>query len=452
MTRLFGTDGVRGRVNVWPMTAEGALRLAMAASLLLHRTHERPLVVMGKDTRLSGYMLEPALVAGFTSMGVDVVLVGPVPTPGVAWLTQSMRADLGVMISASHNPYPDNGLKFFGADGFKLSDQAERQIEDWVAQDMQPFLSPPATMGRVKRLDDGLARYGESVKMSLPRSLRFHGLKVVVDAANGAAYKIAPQVLWELGAEVISLGVTPSGLNINEQCGALHTDSLATKVLETGADAGIALDGDADRLIMVDEQGKTIDGDQLLAVLTRRALEEQTLSGQGIAATVMSNMGLEIWLKSKDLELYRTQVGDRHVLEMMRTHSLNIGGEQSGHLILRDFATTGDGLLAALKILGCLVGQNQPLSNLAHIFEPFPQRLVNIACPNARVLEDTRIQTAVNHAKGRLGARGRILLRPSGTEPKIRLMIEGEDTALLDTLIEELSHTIHQTLKVAEAI
>ena len=370
MRKYFGTDGIRGKANTHPMTAEVALKVAMAAGLMFRNGHHRSRVVIGKDTRLSGYMLENAMVAGFTSVGLEVFLLGPMPTPAVAMLTRSLRADLGVMISASHNPFADNGIKFFGPDGFKLSDEIELEIERLVDSDLTPRLASADQLGRAKRIDGVHDRYIEFAKRTLPRDMSLEGLRIVVDCANGAAYKVAPAVLWELGAEVISIGVNPDGYNINQDCGSTSTDALARKVHEVRADIGIALDGDADRVIIVDERGQVVDGDQLMATVAESWHAAGKLSGPGIVATVMSNLGLERFLGTRGLELARTKVGDRYVVEHMRAHGFNVGGEQSGHLVLSDFATTGDGLIAALQILACVREQDRPVSEVCAKFVP----------------------------------------------------------------------------------
>jgi phosphoglucosamine mutase len=440
VAKIFGTDGVRGLVNHYPMTPEGAMRLGMATSVVLNQGTHQHVVVIGKDTRLSGYMLEGALISGFTAMGFDVVLLGPVPTPAVAWLVRSLRADLGVMISASHNPAHDNGIKLFAFDGFKLQDAMEHAIETMMGTDIP--LVTPNTIGRARRLDDGLARYGEAVKARLHRGIRFHGLKVVVDCAHGAAYKIAPQVLWELGAEVISINVTPNGLNINDNSGAMHPKTLQDAVLAHRADAGIAFDGDADRLIMVDEQGRIIDGDQLLALFAYHGIKEGWLKSGGIAVTVMSNLGLEHYIHRLGLQCYRTQVGDRYVIESMRQHGLNLGGEQSGHLIIGDDATTGDGLLAAVHVLSILIKEQQPLSTITQLFTHMPQRQRAVSCLDKTVLGLPTVQDAVANAAALLKGRGRVLVRPSGTESKIRLMAEGDDVLLLDHVLDTIEKTL----------
>ncbi len=444
--KLFGTDGVRGQANVEPMTAETAMKIGMAAGHCFARGDHRHSVVIGKDTRLSGYMLEPALTAGFISMGMDVVLLGPLPTPAVAMLTRSLRASLGVMISASHNPFEDNGIKLFGPDGFKLSDETELAIEKSVAGSMESALVPSARLGRARRLDDAVGRYIEYVKSTFPRGLRLDGLKIVVDCANGAAYKAAPAVLWELGATVIPIGVAPDGLNINRDCGSLHTDALCSQVVMHGADLGIALDGDADRVVMCDEHGRLLDGDQLLGSAAAFLHQSGALKSGGVVATVMSNLGLERYLSGLGLHLQRTQVGDRYVVEKMRADGYNIGGEQSGHIILSDYSTTGDGLIAALQILAVLVGADRPASSVVRCFTPMPQVLRNIRVsqPAETVLSDARVVKAVSGAESDLGSAGRILIRKSGTEPLIRVMAEGEDEARVSAAVELIIETIRR--------
>ncbi|MCU4159547.1 phosphoglucosamine mutase [Acidiphilium sp. AL] len=436
--RLFGTDGIRGRANVAPMTAETALRLGQAAGLLFTRGDHRHRVIIGKDTRLSGYMLEPALTAGFIGAGMDVTLAGPLPTPAIAMLTRSLRADLGVVISASHNPFEDNGIKLFGPDGAKLSDATEAEIEALMAEDIGDRLAAAASLGRAMRLVDAGGRYVESAKSSLPRGLRLDGLRVVLDCANGAAYKVAPAALWELGAEVIPLGVEPDGFNINQGCGSTVPAHLSAAVLEHRADLGIALDGDADRVILADEHGTIIDGDQVLALIARSFLAEDRLAGPGVVATVMSNLGLERYLAGIGLALHRTPVGDRYVAETMRAHGLNLGGEQSGHVILSDFATTGDGLIAALQVLAVLVREGRPASAVCRLFEPLPQLLRNVRYAGATPLQAPPVLAAMTEAEARLAGTGRLLIRASGTEPLIRVMAEGEDERLIAEIVEGL--------------
>jgi len=438
MTRkLFGTDGMRGEANVAPITADIALRVAQAAGAQFTRGAHRHQVVLGKDTRLSGYMLEPALTAGFTSVGMDVTLLGPVPTPAVGMLTRSLRADLGVMISASHNPFEDNGIKLFGPDGFKLSDEVERAIEARVDGDGAQDLAPAGELGRARRLDDALGRCIEFVKSAFPRTLRLDGLKIVVDCSNGAAYKVAPSVLYELGADVIAIGVSPDGFNINRDCGATAPAALQTRVVEEGADLGIALDGDADRVILADERGALVDGDQVMALIAQAWRDAGCLAKAGVVATVMSNLGLETHLKSLGLGLERTPVGDRYVLEHMRRHGFNLGGEQSGHIILTDYATTGDGLIAALQVLAVLVGGGRSASDVLQVFTPFPQLLRNVRCP-ATVLDHGEVRSAIAAGEAELGARGRLVIRPSGTEPVVRVMAEGEDPDRVARVVETI--------------
>ncbi len=442
--RLFGTDGVRGTANSFPITAEAALKLGAAAGRYFRRDGQNGhRVVIGKDTRRSCYMLENALSAGLISTGMNVLLLGPVPTPAVGYLTRSMRADLGIMISASHNPHHDNGIKFFGPDGFKLSDQAEAGIEALFHNGLHP--APPDEIGRAKRLDDGLGRYIEYAKTTFPRRKTLSGLKVVVDCANGAAYKAAPEVLWELGAEVVPMAVKPDGFNINRDCGSTHPQAAAALVRETGADLGIALDGDADRLILIDEQGTVADGDQIMALFARRWAQAGRLQDGTLVATVMSNLGLEHFLTGHGLRLERTRVGDRHVVERMRSGGWNLGGEQSGHIVMTDHATTGDGLIAALQFLAAMVETGQPASRLARNFAPVPQRLENIRCTSASAsLAQPVVKAVIADQTARLGTRGRLLIRPSGTEPLIRVMVEAEDEALLDDVLGTVAGTIRE--------
>jgi phosphoglucosamine mutase len=447
MTRkLFGTDGIRGTANLDPMTAEMALKLGMAAGRHFTRGDHRHMVVIGKDTRLSGYLLEPALTAGFIAVGMDVVLLGPLPTPAVAMLTRSLRADLGVMISASHNAYQDNGIKLFGPDGFKLSDEDEIEIEHKMFNSLESYRVGSDHLGKAKRLDDAAGRYIEYAKGSFPRGLRLDGLKIVVDCANGAAYKVAPTVLWELGAEVIPVAVTPDGFNINKDCGSLHTQTLQTQVVAHGAHLGIALDGDADRLVLCDEKGTVIDGDQVMGLIGLTLAKAGQLKGGGIVATVMSNMGLEKHLAAQGLELHRTSVGDRYVLERMRRDGFNVGGEQSGHIILSDHSTTGDGLVAALQVLAALVESGKSASQMLHLFDPFPQVLKNVRVigkPEA-VLELDAVKAAIAAGEDRLNGIGRVLIRKSGTEPLIRVMAEGEDKELVNNVVDDIIATITQ--------
>jgi phosphoglucosamine mutase len=445
MTRkLFGTDGIRGTANAEPMTAETALRVAMAAGARFRRGEHRHLVVIGKDTRLSGYMLEPALTAGFIAMGMDVVMSGPLPTPAVAMLTRSLRADLGVMISASHNPFEDNGIKLFGPDGYKLSDEIEREIEAEIASGSAPRAAP-VHLGRAKRLDDAGGRYIEFIKASLPRRLRrLDGMKIVVDCANGAAYKAAPALLYELGAEVVPLAVTPDGLNINKGCGTQAPSAMQQAVVAHGADIGLALDGDADRLLVADEHGTLLDGDQLMALIAGQLQGAGRLQGGGLVATVMSNLGLERHLEGRGLALYRTAVGDRYVVERMRQLGCNIGGEQSGHIILSDHSTTGDGLVAALQVLAALVERQVPASVACSVFAPIPQLLKNVryGAGAGAPLDAAPVKTAIAEGERRLGSAGRLLIRKSGTEPVIRVMAEGEDEALIAEIVDEICAAI----------
>ncbi len=440
--RLFGTDGIRGKANQAPMDAATALRLGQAAGQYFNRGTHRHRVVIGKDTRLSGYMLEPALTAGFVGAGMDVVLVGPMPTPAIALLTRSLRADLGVMVSASHNPFEDNGIKLFGPDGLKLSDAQEAEIEALMAGDLSGSQVAPARLGRASRLEDAPGRYIEAAKQSFPRRLTLEGLRIVVDCAHGAAYRVAPTVLWELGAEVVSIGVAPDGFNINQGVGSTAPGQLATLVRERRADIGIALDGDADRLVLVDEAGTLIDGDQILALIAGSWQAESRLRGGAVVATVMSNMGLERHLRAIGLDLLRTAVGDRYVGERMRDAGCNLGGEQSGHVIMADFATTGDGLIAALQVLSVLVQEGRPASEVCRRFTPLPQRLVNVRFAGASPLKDAGVQREIAAFEERLGSRGRILIRASGTEPLIRVMAEAEDEALVTETVESLAATI----------
>jgi len=436
--RLFGTDGIRGTANSDPMTAETAMKLGQAAGLLFTRGAHRHRVLIGKDTRLSGYMIEPALVAGFIGAGMDVVLVGPLPTPAIAMLTHSLRADLGVMISASHNPFEDNGIKLFGPDGFKLSDGTEAEIEALMGSDLAGRLAQPSRLGRASRLEDAAGRYIEAAKASFPRGMRLDGLRLAVDCANGAAYKVAPAVLWELGAEVIEIGVQPDGFNINRGCGSTMPQLLCEEVRRSGAHLGMALDGDADRLILADETGAMVDGDQILALIARTWSESGRLVGGGVVATVMSNLGLERYLGGRGLRLERTKVGDRYVAERMRAGGFNVGGEQSGHMILSDYATTGDGLLAGLQVLAVLVEQGRPASEVMQVFTPMPQRLRNVRFTGPSPLQAATVRAAMRDAEAMLDGTGRLLIRESGTEPVIRVMAEGEDPALIERIVSEL--------------
>ena len=447
MTReLFGTDGVRGTANTYPMTAEMALKIGAAVgryfrkdSSVAHR------VVIGKDTRLSGYMFESALTAGLTSTGMNVLLLGPIPTPAVGLLTTSMRADLGVMISASHNPAVDNGIKFFGPDGFKLSDEAELEIEALVQAGVEPAQS--RNIGRAKRIDDGLFRYIERVKSTFPNGMRLDGIKVVIDCAHGAAYKAAPEVLWELGAEVITVGTSPNGFNINQNCGSTQPRVAAEAVLSNGADLGICLDGDADRVLLIDETGAVADGDQIMALLASRWAREGRLKGNSLVATVMSNLGLEQFLGGEGIGLERTNVGDRYVVERMRSGGFNLGGEQSGHIVMTDYATTGDGLMAALQFLAALVQSGLRASELANVFEPVPQLLKNVRFEKGQTpLDDESVQTEILRVESALAGRGRLLIRKSGTEPLVRVMAECEDEGLLHQSVDAIVSAVEAVL------
>ena len=436
MTRkYFGTDGIRGLTNTAPMTAATAMKVGQAAGTRFLRGSHKHRVVIAKDTRLSGYMMESALTAGFTSVGMDVIQCGPIPTPAVAMLTRSLRADLGVMISASHNAYQDNGIKLFGPDGYKLSDADEAEIEAMIDADVA--LAEPRAIGRARRIEDARGRYIHFAKATFPEDMRLDGLKIVIDCAHGAAYAVAPEALWELGAEVDAIGIKPNGFNINDQIGSTHPKALQMRVLESGADIGIALDGDADRLIVVDEKGQIIDGDQLMALVTGRAQDAGTLRGSGLVATVMSNLGLERWLAGRGLALHRAGVGDRYVLEMMRAGGFNIGGEQSGHLILTDHSTTGDGLVAALQVLAALVASGKPASELLHLFDPVPQLLKSVRFTGTP-LEDARVKAVIADGEARLNGNGRLLIRKSGTEPVIRVMAEGDDKMLVKAVVEDI--------------
>lgn len=444
MRKFFGTDGIRGLTNQIPMTVEVAMRVGMAAGAHFLRGAHKHRVVIGKDTRLSGYMLENALVAGFTSVGMDVVQVGPMPTPAIAMLTRSMRADLGVMLSASHNPYYDNGIKLFGPDGYKLSDADEAAIELLLAS--EPKLAEPAQIGRAKRIDDARGRYIHAVKQSLPESVRLDGLKIVLDCANGAAYNSAPTVFWELGADVVAIGVTPNGININDKCGSTSPGLLQETVVASGADIGIALDGDADRLIVVDEKGAIVDGDQIMATIGASWARQGRLKGGGVVATVMSNLGLERFLQGQGLTLERTKVGDRYVLERMKTGGFNVGGEQSGHMILSDHATTGDGTLAGLQLLAELVASGKPASELLHQFDPVPQLLKNVRFAGGAPLEDARVQAAIAEGEAALAGRGRLVIRASGTEPLIRVMAEGDDASQVESVVDSICDAVRKAV------
>ncbi len=442
--RYFGTDGIRGRAN-GVITPDLALRVGQAAGVVFRRGDHRHRVVIGKDTRLSGYMIETALVAGFTSMGMDVLMLGPVPTPAVAMLTRSMRADLGVMISASHNAYEDNGIKLFGPDGFKLSDDVEIEIETLIDSDLQSKLSQSADLGRAKRIDDVRARYIEFAKRTLPRHVSLEGLRIVVDCANGAAYRIAPDALWELGAEVFKLGVEPDGFNINRDVGSTAPAALVARVREVRADIGIALDGDADRVLIVDEKGQTVDGDQLMAVIAESWARTGQLAKPGVVATIMSNLGLERFLSGLGLTLERTAVGDRYVLEHMRQHGYNVGGEQSGHVILSDYSTTGDGLVAALQLLAVVREEDRPVSDVCRRFEPLPQILKNVRYDAAKPVTEARISGVIEEQRRALGAGGRLIVRPSGTEPVIRVMGEGDDRDTVEKAVDSVCEAIRAT-------
>jgi phosphoglucosamine mutase len=441
--RYFGTDGIRGRANAHPMTPDVAMRVGMAVGLHYRNSH-RQRVVIGKDTRLSGYMIENALVAGFTAVGVDVFLLGPIPTPAVAMLTRSLRADYGVMISASHNPYDDNGIKLFGPDAYKLSDAVEAEIETLIDSDLSKRLANGDQLGRAKRVDGALERYLEAAKRTLPRQMSFEGLRVVVDCANGAAYKAAPMALQELGAEVIALGVGPDGFNINRDVGSTAPKAVAAKVLEMRADLGIALDGDADRVVLVDEKGRVIDGDQLMAVVADYWREEDRLAGGGVVATVMSNLGLERHLAGSGLRLARTPVGDRYVSEHMREHGYNVGGEQSGHIILSDFTTTGDGLIAALQVLAVIRRDGRPASEVCHRFDPVPQVMKNFRYKGGQPLENEAVRRVIDEAKLKLNGCGRLVIRASGTEPVIRVMGEGDNADLVESVVNDIVDVLGQ--------
>ncbi len=442
MGKLFGTDGIRGTANSEPVTAETALAVAKAAGLEFQRGEHRHLVVIGKDTRLSGYLLEPALTAGFISVGMDVVLFGPLPTPAVAMLTRSLRADLGVVISASHNPYQDNGIKLFGPDGYKLSDEVERAIEARIDNGTEGGLAPPERLGQAQRLDDALGRYIEFVKSSFPRGLRLDGLKIVVDCANGAAYRVAPTVLYELGAEVVPVAVEPDGFNINLDCGATTPRVVQEAVVEHGADLGIALDGDADRVLLADERGRLVDGDQVLALVAGSWHEAGRLRGGGVVGTAMSNLGLERYIEGLGLEFVRTPVGDRYVVERMREGGYNVGGEQSGHIVLSDYTTTGDGLVAALQVLAVLVQNGARASEITRVFDPLPQVLKNVRLKGAAPLDNERVRRAIEDGERALGAQGRLLVRKSGTEPLVRVMGEGEDEKAVGEVVDSIARTI----------
>jgi phosphoglucosamine mutase len=448
--RYFGTDGIRGLSNRHPMTSEVALRVGMAAGKVFQSGTHRHRVVIGKDTRLSGYMLEAALMSGFTAVGMDVFLLGPMPTPAVAMLTRSLRADLGVMISASHNRFDDNGIKLFDPDGYKLSDEMEKAIEELIDSDTAELLAAPERIGRATRVESAQERYIEFAKRTLPKNLRLDGIRIVIDCAHGAGYKVAPEALWELGAEVVKIGVDPNGRNINHKCGSTAPDALVEKVREVRADIGIALDGDADRVVIVDEKGQIVDGDQLMAVIADSWNRRGKLAAGGIVATVMSNLGLERYLKSIGLSLARTPVGDRYVVEHMRKHGYNVGGEQSGHIVLSDFTTTGDGLVSALQVLACVVSTGKPVSEVCRRFDPLPQVLQNVRYADGQPLEDTSVRAAIEGAKARLGAAGgRLVIRPSGTEPVIRVMAEGDDERLVSSVVGEIVAAVRKAAQAA---
>ena len=439
MTRkYFGTDGVRGRANTGAMTPDIVMKIGMAAGQLHRRGGHRHRVVIGKDTRLSGYMIEQALTAGLLAAGMDVFLFGPTPTPAVAMLTRSMRADLGVMISASHNPYYDNGIKFFGPDGYKLSDEQELKIEALVDDSSNITLAGSDNIGRAKRVDDAKARYIEFAKRTYGGDAGLEGLRIVIDTANGAAYQTAPPALWELGAEIIQIGDEPNGTNINDKCGSTHPETMCQRVRETRADIGIALDGDADRLIICDENGRVIDGDQIMALIASSWAKRGILKGGGLVATIMSNLGLERFMESQNLTLARTKVGDRYVVEHMREHGFNLGGEQSGHIVMSDYATTGDGLLAALQVLTEVVRQGKPVSEVCNVFTPFPQLLKNVKFSGGAPLENKIVKAAIKDAEVQLGKTGRLVIRPSGTEPLIRVMAEGQDEPMVRRIVDDL--------------
>ena len=441
--RYFGTDGIRGRANAHPMTAEVALRVGLAAGkLFMSHDDRRHLVVIGKDTRLSGYTIEPALVAGFASVGMDVLTFGPLPTPGVAMMTRSMRADLGVMISASHNSYTDNGIKLFGPDGYKLSDEIELKIEAMMDEGLGEGLAAPDQLGRVKRIDDAPPRYIEIAKRAFPKRLSLKGLRVAIDCANGAGYRVAPTTLYELGAEVFPIGVEPNGMNINLDCGSTHPAALSEAVKTFRADIGIALDGDADRLIICDEKGQVVDGDQIMAMIARDWSRQGLLTGGGVVATVMSNLGLERAMLAEGLTLERTQVGDRYVMERMRGGGFNLGGEQSGHIILHDHATTGDGLMAALQVLAVMVESGRKMSDLARQFDTVPQLLENVRYSAGKPLDDATVKAAIAEGQAALAGSGRVLVRPSGTEKLIRVMAEGDDAALVKRVVGDIAGAV----------
>ena len=440
--RYFGTDGIRGLANRHPMTSEVALKVGMAAGHVFRNGNHRHRVVIGKDTRLSGYMIESALLSGFTAVGCDVFLLGPMPTPAVAMLTRSLRADLGVMISASHNRFDDNGIKLFDPDGYKLSDETEAQIEALIDSEAVAMLAAPDKIGRATRVESAQERYIEYAKRTLPKNLRLDGLRIVIDCANGAGYKVAPEALWELGAEVIKIGVDPNGRNINHKCGSTAPEALIDKVREVRADIGIALDGDADRVVLINEKGQIVDGDQLMAVIAESWLKREDLAGGGVVATVMSNLGLERYLETLGLAMVRTPVGDRYVVEHMRKHGFNVGGEQSGHIVLSDFTTTGDGLISALQILAVVVSTGKPVSEVCNRFTPLPQILQNVRYSTGKPLDDARVKKAIDAGKEKLGKSGRLVIRPSGTEQLIRVMAEGDDERLVSGVVGDIAEAV----------
>ncbi|MCX5480930.1 phosphoglucosamine mutase [Kaistia geumhonensis] len=442
--KLFGTDGIRGKANTFPITPQMALQVGIATGIAFRNGKHRHRVVIGKDTRLSGYMIEPALTAGFTAAGMDVFLLGPMPTPAVAMLTRSMRADLGVMISASHNPFEDNGIKLFGPDGYKLSDEAEARIEALIEEDLSDRLAGPSDLGRARRIDGMRDRYIEFAKRTMPKAYDLTGLRIVIDCANGAAYRVAPEALWELGAEVIAIGTDPDGYNINRDVGSTAPAALRAKVHEVRADIGIALDGDADRVIIVDERGEVVDGDQLMAVVAASWAEAGRLSKPGIVATIMSNLGLERYLGGLGLSLDRTKVGDRYVVERMRSGGFNVGGEQSGHLILSDFSTTGDGLVSALQILAVVRQTGKPVSEVCRRFDPVPQILKNVRFGGGKPLDTASVKAAIAEGEARLNGSGRLVIRPSGTEPLIRVMAEGDDERVVEAVVDDICVALKQ--------
>jgi phosphoglucosamine mutase len=440
--RYFGTDGIRGQANRHPMTSEIALKVGMAAGTVFQNGSHRHRVVIGKDTRLSGYMLEAALMSGFTSVGMDVFLLGPMPTPAVAMLTRSLRADLGVMISASHNRFDDNGIKLFDPDGYKLSDETELEIEALIDGPSNKLLVAPDRIGRATRVESAQERYIEFAKRTLPKDLRLDGLRIVIDCAHGAGYKVAPEALWELGAEVIKIGVDPNGRNINDKCGSTSPGLLCDKVKELRADIGIALDGDADRVVIVNEKGQIVDGDQLMGLIAESWHTSGKLLAGGIVATVMSNLSLERYLETLGLNMVRTGVGDRYVVEHMRRHGYNVGGEQSGHIVLSDFITTGDGLVAALQVLAVVVKTGKPVSEVTSRFVPLPQLLTNVRYASGKPLDDARVVKAIDAGKAKLGNTGRLVIRPSGTEPVIRVMAEGDDESLVSRVVGDIVEAV----------